>query len=48
MIITLVSMAGVLLMLGTNKKEAKLNKASNKEDSGVPDTKTDSAKEVPA
>ena len=48
MIITLVSMAGVLLMLGTNKKEAKLNKTSNKEDSGVPDTKTDSAKEVPA
>ncbi|MBR5646063.1 MAG: ABC transporter permease [Treponema sp.] len=46
MIITLVSMAGVLLMLGTNKKETKLNKTSNKEDSGVPETKQNTAKEA--
>ncbi len=32
MIITIVSMAGVLLMLGSGSKQANLNKVSNKED----------------
>ena len=35
MIITIVSMAGVLLMLGSGSKQANLNKVSNKEDSSV-------------
>ena len=32
LVITVISMAGVLLMLSTGKKEADLNKKSNKED----------------
>lgn len=36
LVITLVSMAGVLLMLSSGKKEAALNKKSSKEDNTVP------------
>ncbi len=46
MIITLISMAGVLLMLGSNRSDAKLNKNTSKEDSGVSDIKNDIIKEV--
>ena len=36
-ILTVVSMAAILFMLGSDKKERNLKKSSNKEDSGVPE-----------